>query len=176
MACNALSYYYNMKLKPYTFALLLALPLSGVVAGCGQSSHDSSSTSSTNSVVPEDTNGTSAMASTNSADNSGVNVRDRDTNNLTPGDQSNTQADTDLTQKIRKQLVMNTDYSLTAKNIKIITVNGKVTLRGPVNSDNEKSGIGTLAQNSAGDGTVDNQLEVVVSPVDQTNSTSLTNQ
>ena len=97
-------------------------------------------------------------------DNSGINQRDRDTNNLTPGDQGSTQADIDLTQKIRKALVMDTAYSMTAKNIKIITVNGHVTLRGPVNSDSEKSGIESLAKNIAGDGNVDDQLEVKSNP------------
>jgi hyperosmotically inducible periplasmic protein len=161
-----------MKLKPYTYALLLALPLSGVIAGCGQSNQGSSSMADTN-VMPEDTNGagTSVTTSTNSADNSAVNVRDRDTNNLTPGDQGTTQGDIDLTQKIRKQLVMNTDYSMNAKNIKIITVNGKVTLRGPVNSDNEKSGIESLAQNIAGNGNVNNQLEVATNSTDMSTNT-----
>ena len=163
-----------MKLKPYTFALLLALPLSGLIAGCGQSNSGSSSMADTNGL-PEDTNGTgtSAMNSTNNAvDNSGINARDRDTNNLTPGDQGNSSADIALTQKIRKQLVMDTDYSMTAKNIKIITLNGKVTLRGPVNSDNEKSGIQTLAENIAGTGNVDNQLEVVTNPVNTNTNSS----
>jgi hyperosmotically inducible periplasmic protein len=166
-----------MKLKPYTFALLLALPLSGVIAGCGQSNQGGSSSMENTNGLPEDTNGpaTSAMNSTNSvADNSGINARDRDTNNLTPGDQGNSPSDIALTQRIRKQLVMDTDYSMTAKNIKIITINGQVTLRGPVNSDNEKSGIQTLAQNIAGNGNVDNQLEVITNPVN-TNTTN-TNQ
>jgi len=164
-----------MKLKPYTYALLLALPLSGVIVGCGQSNQGSSSMTDTNGV-PEDTNGiaTNAMASTNAADNSGINVRDRDTNNLTPGDQGTTQSDIDITQRIRKQLVMNTDYSVDAKNIKIITANGKVTLRGPVNSDNEKSGIETLAQNIAGNGNVDDQLEVATNSTDMSTNVSAT--
>jgi osmotically-inducible protein OsmY len=40
------------------------------------------------------------------------------------------------------------------------TVNGKVTLRGPVDSESEKSGAVALARNIAGDGNVDDQLEV----------------
>ena len=114
-----------------------------------------------------DTNTTSSYgtnASARDVDNSGINQRDRDTNNLTPGDQGNTQADIDLTQRIRKALVRDTTYSTTAKNIKIITVDGKVTLRGPVNSDSEKSGIESLAKNIAGDGNVDDQLEVKSNP------------
>ncbi len=112
-----------------------------------------------------DTNSTGSSGTTNrDVDNSGVNARDRDTNNLTPGDQGNTAADTELTRKIRHDVVMDSNYSMTAKNIKIITVNGKVTLRGPVNSDAEKSGIEALARNVAGEGNVDNQLEVKSNP------------
>jgi len=55
-------------------------------------------------------------------------------------------------------------YSTTAKNIKIVTVNGKVTLRGPVNSEAEKTSIVTIAKTVAGDGNVDDQLEVKANP------------
>jgi len=69
-----------------------------------------------------------------------------------------------LTQRIRQSLVADTNYSMTAENIKIITVNGKVTLRGPVNSDAEKSGAEALAKSIAGDGNVDDQLEIKSNP------------
>lgn len=99
------------------------------------------------------------------ADNSGQNVRDREDATLTPGDQGNSPADREITQRIRKTLVSGpTDYSTTAKNIKIIAVNGKVTLRGPVNSDAEKAGIVTLAKSVAGEGNIDDQLEVKANP------------
>jgi hyperosmotically inducible protein len=178
-------------MKKYcSLATLLAVPFFAVV-GCDKTSQDQdtgSSMSNTNTMpdartAMSDTNAstyaasdTNAMAYTNApssydtnatshdVDNSGINQRDRDTNNLTPGDQGNTQADIDLTQRIRKSLVMDTTYSMTAKNIKIITVNGRVTLRGPVNSDSEKSGIESLAKNIAGDGNVDDQLEVKSNP------------
>ena len=110
-------------------------------------------------MTPDNTNGLGRAV-----DNSGINVRDRDTNNLTVGDQGDSPADIDLTQKIRKALVMDSNYSMTAKNIKIITVNGTVTLRGPVDSDSEKSGLETLAKNIAGDGNVIDQLEVKSNP------------
>jgi len=51
--------------------------------------------------------------------------------------------------------------STDAKNIKVITVNGVVTLRGPVNTPKEKSTIEAKAQNIAGANNVDNQLEVI---------------
>lgn len=99
------------------------------------------------------------------ADNSGKNVRDREDATLTPGDQGTTPADREITQKIRKSLVIGpTGYSVTAKNIKIITVNGKVTLRGPVNTEAEKSGIVSVAKTVAGEGNVDDQLELKANP------------
>ena len=99
------------------------------------------------------------------ADNSARNARDRDTNSLTPGDQGSSNADIEITKKIRQAVVSGTnDYSMTAKNIKIITTNGKVTLRGPVNNDGEKTGIEGIAKSVAGDENVDNQLEIKTNP------------
>src|ERR687892_170282 len=71
-------------------------------------------------------------------DNTGRNVRDRGGVTLTPGDQSESEADRTLTQQIRKAVVADDSLSTTAKNIKIITVDGVVTLRGPVNTPQEK--------------------------------------
>ena len=110
-------------------------------------------------VVPNQTNLANA-----DVNNSGRNEQDRAGATLTPGDQGNSPADLDLTQKIRKALVSDTHYSLTAKNVKIITVDGLVTLRGPVNSDVEKSGVVSLAQSIAGDANVNDQLEVKSNP------------
>jgi osmotically-inducible protein OsmY len=47
-----------------------------------------------------------------------------------------------------------------AHNVKIVTANGNVTLRGPVNSEAEKVAIARKAKAIAGAGNVDNQLEV----------------
>ena len=93
-------------------------------------------------------------------DNTGRNVRDRSGATLTPGDQSERQADRRLTQQIRKAIMANKSLSTTAKNVKIITVNGTVTLRGPVKSLHEKEAIAAKAQQLAGATNVENQLEV----------------
>jgi hyperosmotically inducible periplasmic protein len=93
-------------------------------------------------------------------DNTGRNVRDRGNATLTPGDQSESQADRTLTQQVRKAVVADKSLSTMAKNIKIITVNGVVTLRGPVKSPHEKEAIEAKAQQIAGINNVDNQLEV----------------
>jgi len=50
--------------------------------------------------------------------------------------------------------------SANARNVKIITIAGRVTLRGPVNSEEEKSVIEEIARRNTPSGTVDNQLEV----------------
>lgn len=93
-------------------------------------------------------------------DNTGRNVRDRSGATLTPGDQSESQADRTLTQQIRKAVVADKSLSTMAKNIKIITVNGVVTLRGPVKNPHEKQTIEAKAQQIAGVNNIDNQLEV----------------
>jgi len=93
-------------------------------------------------------------------DNTGRNVRDRGGDTLTPGDQSESQADRTLTQEIRQAVVADKSLSTTAKNIKIITNNGVVTLRGPVKDSHEKEKIEAKAQQIAGTHNIDNQLEV----------------
>jgi len=52
--------------------------------------------------------------------------------------------------------------SMNARNVKIITLDGRVTLRGPVDSDEEKRLIGEIANRIARSENVDNQLEVNV--------------
>jgi hyperosmotically inducible periplasmic protein len=99
--------------------------------------------------------------STNNVDNSGINRRDQNNTNLSALDQGNSQTDIRLSANIRRQVVASTNnFSVAAHNVKIITQNGKVTLRGPVNTDQEKTQIGAIANNVAGEGNVDNQLEV----------------
>ena len=93
-------------------------------------------------------------------DNTGKNVRDRDDHTLTPGDQSSNEADVELTRRIREAVVADDSLSTSAHNIKIITINGMVTLRGPVSSTEEKTKIAATAQKLAGTKKVDNQLEV----------------
>ena len=93
-------------------------------------------------------------------DNSGRNVRDRNDQSKTAEDQSESEADRTISQNIRRALTADDSLSTNGKNVKIITVDGKVTLRGPVKSDNEKSTIGAKAQQIAGVKNVDNQLEI----------------
>ena len=93
-------------------------------------------------------------------DNSGTNVRDREADTATPGDQSNAKSDVRITQEIRKAVVAEHDLSINAQNVKIITVGGVVTLRGPVKSAEERTKIATMARAVAGVVSVENQLEI----------------
>ena len=94
-------------------------------------------------------------------DNTEVNQRDNQTNRLTPEDQTKgTTQDVEITRKIRAQLTSDQNLSTYAKNVKIITLGGVVTLRGPVNNQTEKDQIARVAQNVAKGKTVHNQLEV----------------
>lgn len=102
----------------------------------------------------------SARAEDYPADNSGKNVRDRQDAAVTSGDQSNSQSDLTITQEIRKAVVADKDLSTNAHNVKIITANGVVTLRGPVKSAEEKANIGVKAEHVAGVTRVDNQIEI----------------
>jgi len=101
-----------------------------------------------------------ANAANTPADNTKKNERDREPSALTPTDQGENEVDLTITQKIRQGVVKDDALSMTAKNIKIITVDGVVTLRGPVKSEKEKTDINTLAQTVAGVKRVDNQLEI----------------
>ena len=93
-------------------------------------------------------------------DNTAVNERDRSGETQTSGDQSNSSADLKITQAIRQALMKDSELSTTAKNIKIITDNGQVTLRGPVKNAQEKAKIDQLARSAAGGAKIDDQLDV----------------
>jgi hyperosmotically inducible periplasmic protein len=93
-------------------------------------------------------------------DNSAVNVRDRAPDAMTAGAQSSATNDVALTRNIRRAVVRDHSLSMLAHNVKIVSANGNVTLRGPVNSEAEKVAIASKAKALAGAGNVDNQLEV----------------
>ena len=94
------------------------------------------------------------------ADNSARNVRDRNDKTLTPMDQGGSEADRDLTATIRRAIVADDALSTDAHNVKIITQDQVVTLRGPVKSAAEKAAVAAKAQQAKGVKRVDNQLEV----------------
>ncbi len=99
---------------------------------------------------------------TSRANNMRRNVRDRDADSLTAIDQGNSKTDVDTTAMIRKEINASENLSVGAKNVKIITKDGQVTLRGPVNSAEEKRIVGEIANRIARPSQVDNQLEVTL--------------
>jgi osmotically-inducible protein OsmY len=101
-----------------------------------------------------------ALAQENAPDNSAKNKRDRSGETQTSGDQGNNSQDINTSAAIRKAIVKDHSLTATAKNIKIISENGTVTLRGPVKSAAEKTKIEQLATSAAGGAKIENQLEV----------------
>jgi hyperosmotically inducible protein len=93
-------------------------------------------------------------------DNTETNERDRSGETKTSGDQSNSSADLKITQAIRRALMKDRELSTTAKNIKVITANGEVTLRGPVKTAQEKARVDQIAKSAAGGAQIDDQLDV----------------
>jgi len=94
------------------------------------------------------------------ADNTAKNERDASGDSKTSGDQSESPEDIKITAAIRRAIVADDSLTMTATNVKIITADGKVTLRGPVKTAAEKAKIAQLAKKEAGKATIDNQLEV----------------
>lgn len=100
------------------------------------------------------------LAAGKSAENTKRNVRDKEDTTLTPEDQKETEADIKVTANIRKAVVDDKSLSVDAQNAKIITRNGVVTLRGPVESQAESMRLQQLATQTPGVMRVVNQLEV----------------
>ena len=112
-------------------------------------------------AAPSDRSSAPNTPANTAADNSRVNQRDRNSATLTPMDQGSSASDRNITQQIRKDLMKDKTLSFTAKNVKIITIDGKVTLRGAVKSEAERSAIEAAARRATGDGgKVDSQLEI----------------
>ena len=93
-------------------------------------------------------------------DNSRTNQRDRDRGSATADRQKMSATDRELARKIRVALHDDKSLSTYAHNIKIISRDGRVTLKGPVRSEEEKTAIETKATEIAGTGNVTNELEV----------------
>ncbi len=83
----------------------------------------------------------------------------RGSDELTPLDQGNSESDRERTAEIRKAVMAHTTLSFTGKNVKIITAQGRVTLRGSVPSENEREQIVKLAE-SVAPGQVTDQIQV----------------
>ena len=116
-----------------------------MIFGCGRDRAENDRVSQSAPVAP---------------DNSGANVRDSSGETKTPMDQSENEADRTITQNIRRALTADDSLSTNAKNVKIVTNEGTVTLRGPVKSAEEKAEVEAKAKRIAGVKRVDNQLDI----------------
>jgi hyperosmotically inducible periplasmic protein len=94
------------------------------------------------------------------ADNTKVNERDRNQAEPTADQQKENSSDRRLTQQIRRAVVEDKSLSTSAHNVKIIAQNGTVTLKGPVKSEEEKQTIEAKASQIAGQGKVNNKIQV----------------
>ena len=94
-------------------------------------------------------------------DNTKVNERDRDPSQVTADQQPNNRSDVETTRQIRKTITAEKSLSTYAHNAKVITKAGKVTLRGPVRSEDEKKMLEAKATAVAGVGNVTNELSVM---------------
>jgi osmotically-inducible protein OsmY len=94
------------------------------------------------------------------ADNSKANKPNQEQGTPTADQQKMNPADRDITKKIRSALHNDSSLSTYAHNVKIITREGKVTLKGPVRSEEEKDKVAAAASSVAGEGNVTNEITV----------------
>jgi hyperosmotically inducible periplasmic protein len=95
-------------------------------------------------------------------DNTRTNKQDRQQSSPTADQQKANSSDTDITKQIRSSVVKDKSLSTYAHNVKIIVQDGKVTLKGPVRSEEEKSNIAAKAAAVAGESNVTNQLTIAL--------------
>jgi hyperosmotically inducible protein len=93
-------------------------------------------------------------------DNTKVNERDRSKSEPTADQQKDNRSDRDITQQIRQSIMKDKSLSTYAHNVKIITQNGQVTLKGPVRSDDEKRTVEAKATEVAGENKVTSELNI----------------
>jgi hyperosmotically inducible protein len=100
-------------------------------------------------------------ATQNSAtDNTKMNQPDRSANSLNADKQSNNESDRNLTQQVRQAIIADKSLSTYAHNVKVITQNGQVTLKGPVRSEDEKRSVEAKATTIAGESKVTSELTI----------------
>ncbi len=109
------------------------------------------------SVSAQNTPATSQVA----GDNSKVNQQDRQSSAPTADQQKNDPSDLQLSREVRRSLVKDKSLSTYAHNIKVIAENGKVTLKGPVRSDDERAAVLAKATQVAGEANVNDEMTVV---------------
>ena len=135
--------------------MLVVIPCLILSACSAKNEQASTSTTGDNTRPQTATNG--ATSETYKADNTGVNKTEK---NFTAEQQSNDPKDVKITSELRRAIMDKKGLSVNAQNVKIIANGGKLTLRGPVDSANEKATIDELANSVSGVSSVDDQLEL----------------
>jgi osmotically-inducible protein OsmY len=102
----------------------------------------------------------SAEPQATSPDNTKMNAQDRDKASPTADQQKDNRSDSEITQQIRQSLVKDKSLSTYGHNVKVITQNGQVTLKGPVRSEDEKKAIEAKATEVAGENKVTSELNI----------------
>ncbi len=93
-------------------------------------------------------------------DNTAANKTDRNANVPTADNAKNDMSDRTLMKNIRRDIVKDKSLSVEGHNVKVVAQGGKVILRGPVHSEDEKKAIEEHATKYAGAGNVTNELSV----------------
>jgi hypothetical protein len=128
-------------------------------SGC-ERTEPTTPSSPSNANPPRATNPPPSAKPPKDADNTARNAGDHEAGAKTPMDQGQSAQDVRITAEIRKLIMDDKVMSMNAQNCKIITLNGAVTLRGPVESQSEREAIVMKAKSVAGVTVVDDQLEV----------------
>ncbi|WP_263417064.1 BON domain-containing protein [Terriglobus albidus] len=94
------------------------------------------------------------------AQNAPDNTRQNKNESVHADRQSNAKSDVQITANVRKAIMADKDLSTYAHNVKVITKDGQVTLKGPVQSEEEKDKVFAAATSVVDSGKVVNQLTV----------------
>ena len=111
-------------------------------------------------TVQAERNAAIYLAADSALENTEINVRDKGNTTLTPKDQKENESDIKITADIRQAIIKDKSLSVNAQNVKIITLNGVVTLRGPVETKKESKKLRKIAKHTPGVLKIDNQLEI----------------
>jgi osmotically-inducible protein OsmY len=136
--------------------IVVALSLSAVILACVAGPAAAADTAQSKSVKAENTK---------------VNKKIHQQQGLTADQQGQSEADRKITQQIRKALMKNKSLSQYARNVKIITVDANVTLKGPVRSEKEKLAVEKTAGKIAGTDRVISELQVAAKPAQNAKET-----
>jgi hyperosmotically inducible protein len=141
-----------------TLAGVLSLAIGSASASAGEKSDNVERTTTTKKRSA----GTKAdaPAPSASADNTETNRRDRKDTEPTADQQKNGESDLKLTAEIRRSVVADKALSMNAHNVKIIAQDGKVTLKGPVDSATEKKSVEEKAEAVAGRKNVVSEIQI----------------